>query len=112
MTRGSKAAVRQLTAALLITLAVPFCARAELTSSQLAKIEAAPQPDASLPLQLELQGEIGDTRPLRQWLGGTPSIWVPADYTCKTLCGPIVSIISDALRHCSVPNIAGPTIPA
>jgi protein SCO1/2 len=25
-----------------------------------------------------------------------PSIWILADYTCQTLCGPVVSIVSEA----------------
>jgi protein SCO1/2 len=86
-------------AALLIAFAVPCSVRAELIGSQLGKIEAAPEPNASLPLQLELKGEAGDTRSVQQWLNGKPTVWVLADYTCKTLCGPIVSVVSDALRQ-------------
>lgn len=70
-----------------------------LTSTELAQVEAAPSADAVLPLSLLLEGEDGKARPLRQWLGKTPSIWILADYTCKTLCGPIISIVSEALER-------------
>jgi protein SCO1 len=82
---------------LLIALAAP--AHAELIGTALGQVEAAPAPNARLPLQLELSGAGGDMQPLQQWLHGKPSVWVLADYTCKTLCGPIVSIVSDALRQ-------------
>lgn len=37
------------------------------------------------------------TAPLQSWLGGIPTIWILADYTCETLCGPAISIVSNAL---------------
>lgn len=70
-----------------------------LTQADLAQVEAAPAANAVLPPLLLLQGENGETRPLRQWLGTAPSIWILADYTCKTLCGPIISIVSEALEQ-------------
>jgi protein SCO1 len=99
MERRATALVFRVTVALLIVLAAPCFAHAELFGSQLRRIEAAPAPNAQLPLQLTLQGEPGDIKPLQQWLGGKPTIWVLADYTCKTLCGPIVSVVSDTLQQ-------------
>jgi protein SCO1 len=100
MARGARALICRLMAALLIAFVVgPCCARAELIGSQLDKVEAAPAPNASLPLQLELENAAGDIKSLRQWLDGKPSVWVLADYTCETLCGAVVSIVSDALRQ-------------
>lgn len=75
---------------------------AALSETDLARIEAAPKPDAALPLRLSLQDEHGNAKPLQLWLENTPSIWILADYTCKTLCGPIVSIVSGALRRTSL----------
>lgn len=77
---------------------VPW-ARAGIDRNQIAQIEAAPQPNAALPLDLLLERRPGERKPLREWLGRTPSLWVLADYTCKTLCGPIVSIAADGLKH-------------
>jgi protein SCO1/2 len=88
----------RLTTALLIALAAPCQVHAELIRSQLGKVEATPAPNAQLP-QLELRGEAGDIQTLQHWLGGKPTLWVVADYTCKTLCGPVISIVSDALRQ-------------
>jgi protein SCO1 len=41
----------------------------------------------------------GTKKPIPLWLGNKPSIWVLADHTCKTLCGPVISIVSDALAY-------------
>jgi protein SCO1/2 len=62
-------------------------------------VGAAPPPNAVLPLNLPLQGEDGATKPLQVWLGTKPSVLLLADYTRATLCGPVISIVSDALAH-------------
>lgn len=69
-----------------------------LSKADLLQIEAAPAPNAVLPPLLSMQGKNGETRPLRQWLGNTPSVWILADYTCQSLCGPVISIVSKALE--------------
>jgi protein SCO1/2 len=74
-------------------------AQAGLSKAGLAQIDVAPPPNAFLPLQLPLQGDRDETKPLQQWLGNTPSVWIMADFTCETLCGPIISIVSDALAR-------------
>lgn len=81
---------------LLLTGLVPL--HAAVTSSELNAVAAAPRP-GMLPLDLPFQGEDGTTRPLKAWLGSTPSVWVLADYTCQTLCGPVISIVSGALAR-------------
>ncbi len=58
-----------------------------------------PPAEAALPLDQLLQGEDGIAHPLRFWLAGKPAVLVLADYTCETLCGPVISIVSDALAH-------------
>jgi len=80
-------------------LAAPRATNAGLSGIDLSRVEAAPNPDASLPLALLLQGDLGEPKPLQQWLGSVPAVWILADFTCKTLCGPIVTVVSDALRH-------------
>ena len=74
-------------------------ARGAVTQQDLATVGISLPANAAMPLELRLQGEDGSTKPLRFWLGATPSIWVLADYTCETLCGPAVSIVSDALAQ-------------
>jgi protein SCO1 len=93
--------VARLTAivAYIAMLGVTSSAHAGLSKADLAQIEAAPLPNAVLPLNLPLQGDGGDVKPVQLWLGNTPSVWILADFTCKTLCGPIISIVSDALTR-------------
>src|SRR5581483_5121268 len=74
-------------------------ARGAVSRQDLATVEVSLPANAAMPLELRLQGEDGATKPLRFWLGATPSIWVLADYTCETLCGPTLSIVSDALAQ-------------
>ena len=73
--------------------------RAAVTERDLAKIGVIPPPGATLPLDLPLQGEDGATKPLQFWLGAKASVLVLADYTCETLCGPVISIVSDVLAR-------------
>jgi len=72
---------------------------AAVTRNDLSKVGIELPPRATLPLNLPLQGEDGSAKPLQFWLGAKPSVWVLADFTCKTLCGPVISIVSDALTH-------------
>ena len=46
MARGARVSIRRLAAALLIVLAAPCFARAELIGAKLDKVEAAPEPEA------------------------------------------------------------------
>ena len=88
-----------------ILAAAVFCAavgnlhpaRAALTQSDISRVAAAPAPNASLPPQVLLTDEQGATKALQQWLSGKPTVWVLADYTCKTLCGPVIGEVADAL---------------
>jgi protein SCO1/2 len=88
--------------AMAVSLAL-FCACppavAALSETDLAGIEITPAANAVLPPLLLLQGENGEAKSLREWLGNRPSIWILADYTCQTLCGPVISIMSEALER-------------
>jgi protein SCO1/2 len=88
---------RLLVLAIVAILCAAVPARAALVQRDLDQVGAAPPPNARLPLDLRLQGEDGSVKPLRSWLGATPDVLVLADYTCETLCGPVISIVSDAL---------------
>lgn len=79
----------------ILCAAVP--ARAGIIQRDLDRVGVAPPAGAALPLDIQLQGEDGSAKPLRSWLGATPDVLVLADYTCETLCGPVISIASDAL---------------
>ncbi|SDC97286.1 protein SCO1/2 [Bradyrhizobium brasilense] len=90
---------RQMMLAVYLVCAGLAPARAELTKSDVAGVEASPRLGAVLPLSVRLRDENGVARPIREWLTGGPSVWVLADFTCDTLCGPVVSTVSDALRQ-------------
>ncbi len=72
---------------------------AAVTQRELASVDIVLPSHATLPLSLPLRGEDGAATPIQVWLANKPSVWVLADYTCETLCGPVLSIVADALVH-------------
>jgi protein SCO1/2 len=90
---------RLLALAIVAILCAAVPARAAIVQRDLDGVGVAPPLNAALPLDLRLQGEDGSSKPLRSWLGATPDVLVLADYTCETLCAPVISITSDALAH-------------
>jgi protein SCO1/2 len=94
--RGSElAAFAAALCGLMLGWAAP--AQAALSQADIAQVAVAPAPDVRLPGQMRLTDAQGTTKTLRQWLNGKPTVWVLADYTCKTLCGPVIGIVADAL---------------
>jgi protein SCO1 len=83
--------------ALVVCLAAPMPARAAVTASQLEQVGLVPHLDAQLPLRTEMRDLRDRNSPLQSWLGDIPTVWILADYTCETLCGPTISIVSNAL---------------
>jgi len=86
-------------AAVAVALALTAPARADVTAADLGTVAAEPRPGAALPLDLSFIDDTGAARTLRAALGGTPAVLVFADYTCRTLCGPIVDFAATALRQ-------------
>jgi protein SCO1 len=72
----------------LLILQAP--ASAAFTAAELDPISAAPAPGAALPLRLGFIDESGRPTTLAQALAGKPAVVIFADYTCHTLCGPIL----------------------
>ncbi len=72
-------------------------ARAGFTSAQLDALAAAPPPEAALPSALSFRDESGRSTTLAEAIGGRSAIVIFADYTCRTLCGPIVEFVTGAL---------------
>ncbi len=64
---------------------------------QLAAISAAPPPNAALPLQLSFRDENGRPITLAGAIGGVPAVVIFADFTCHTLCGPILEFAAAGL---------------
>jgi protein SCO1/2 len=78
-------------------LALPPPAFATLTADQLATVTAAPPVGARLPLSATLPDATGAWRTLAGALGGRPTVLVFADYSCRSLCGPILAIAAAGL---------------
>jgi protein SCO1/2 len=77
--------------------ALPAPAIANFTSAQLATISASPPPHAVLPLGLSFKDENGRSTTIKNAIGGVPAVVIFADYTCRTLCGPIVEFTAAGL---------------
>lgn len=88
--------------ALILALLVSGSAQAALTRSQLDGVALAPSADARVPLDDTFRDLDGHTVTLGKALGGRPAILLPVDYTCRTTCGPALSILSGALGATSL----------
>ena len=54
--------------------------------------------EAAAPLDADVIDETGRSRNLRSLIA-RPAVLVFADYTCTTLCGPIVAFVASALEN-------------
>ena len=82
---------------LLIALAAP--ASAGVSKAVLDAVYVEPTPGAALPLNLSLQDESGRPLTLADAMGGHATVLLFADYTCRTLCGPILDFTTAALQQ-------------
>ena len=73
-------------------------ARADFSRAALDAIAAAPAPNAQLPLDARFTDAHRKSLDLGEAIGGTPAVVVFADYTCRTLCGPILAFAAGALE--------------
>jgi protein SCO1/2 len=83
---------------MLLLLAGVGFARADFSRAALDQIAADPTPHAKLPLDASFVDEDGTPRTLGDALGGKPSVLIFADYTCRTLCGPILAFAAGGLE--------------
>jgi protein SCO1/2 len=84
-------------AAAIALLVLGAQAHASFNSAQLSNISADPSPHAALPLSLAFIDANGHRRTLATVLAGTPDVVIFADYTCHTLCGPILEFAASGL---------------
>src|SRR3569623_651644 len=84
--------------AAIVLLAGLGAARADFSRAALDAIAAAPAPNAQLPLDARFSDAHGKSLNLGEAIGGTPAVVVFADYTCRTLCGPILAFAAGALE--------------
>jgi protein SCO1/2 len=80
---------------LWLTTVVP--AGASLTEADLAKVGIDTPENARLPANIVFVNANGQHETLGDALGGKPALFVFADYTCHTLCGPAISMAAAAL---------------
>jgi protein SCO1/2 len=87
--------------AMLMLAATPVSipAWAGLPRDALQTVEAAPPPGARLDLALAAPDARGDRRTIGQILGGRRGFVGFVDYTCNTLCGTELMLLSDAIRR-------------
>jgi protein SCO1/2 len=77
---------------------VPSRAEAGLPPAVLDGAAVEAHPDALLPLSLAFVDENGAALTFGDALGGHPSVLIFADYTCGTLCGPILEFAAAGLE--------------
>jgi protein SCO1/2 len=73
-------------------------AEAGLPPAALSGVVVDAHPNALLPLSLAFVDENGAARTLGDALGRHPSVLIFADYTCRTLCGPILEFAASGLE--------------
>ncbi len=93
------ACLRKAASAALVLLIAAGTGEAAMTQAALDDLAVEPRPGAALPLGLPFVDEDGRTRTLGDILNGTPAVVVFTDYTCRTLCGPILTFVSAGLEH-------------
>jgi protein SCO1 len=82
-----------------VSVPVFWCApvQAGIAATELADVRIKLPTNAQIPLQTLWKNEEGIEVHLAQALAGRPTLLVFADYNCRTLCGPIVTFVADAL---------------
>jgi protein SCO1/2 len=75
---------------------------ARVTPRDYAQVEVALPDKAALPLDAVVIDERSSELPLRS-IVTRPTVLVFTDYTCKTLCGPILAFAGDALEKSGLP---------
>jgi protein SCO1/2 len=95
------ACLRKTASAALLVLLIAGGAGAEagMTQAALDDLAVEPRPDAALPPGLRFLDEEAQPRTFAEILAGKPAVVVFADYTCRTLCGPILSFVSTGLEQ-------------
>lgn len=90
--------LRALLFALALVLTPLTCAFAGVSRAVLNQVYVDPAPGATLPLNLVFRDESGRPMSLTQALDDHAVVLVFADYTCRTLCGPILDFTTTALQ--------------
>jgi protein SCO1 len=84
---------------MILAIAGSTSAHAAITQAALDDLAVKPGFDAALPPGLRFVDEDGQPRTFDDILDGKPAVVVFADYTCRTLCGPILTFLASGLEH-------------
>jgi protein SCO1 len=82
----------------VIVLTTAPAVNAKLPASVLDGVSVEPQVGAQLPLSARFIDDTGASQTLGAALGGRPAVLIFADYTCRTLCGPILDFATAGLE--------------
>jgi protein SCO1/2 len=84
---------------LALLLLFDGAAFAGVNKAALDAVYVDPEPGAALPMNLQFRDETGQAWSLAGALAGRPVVLVFADYTCHTLCGPVLDFTIAALQQ-------------
>ncbi len=82
-----------------ILLEAAAAAQAGIAQAALDGAYADPKSGAQLPLSQPFHDDADKPRTLGQAIGDRPAVVVFADYTCATLCGPILAFVAAGLEQ-------------
>jgi protein SCO1/2 len=74
-------------------------ALAGINTAVLDKVYVDPTPGATLPLHLNFRDDAGRPLSLADAIDNHATVLIFADYTCRTLCGPILDFTTTALQQ-------------
>src|SRR5947199_10381687 len=94
---GAMSARRRAIAAAAALVLIVTPAKAALVASAVDGAGVALPPNARLPTALVLVDESGRSQTLAGAMAGRPSLLLLTDYTCRTLCGPVLAMTAAAL---------------
>lgn len=86
---------------ILLALSLLFTspAFAGLTERDLAGVSLSPPAGARIPPTLRFHDDAGRSLTVAEALADRPALLLPVDYTCRSICGPALSIVSRALAE-------------
>ena len=93
------AVARRLALPLIGILLLTGVAQGGLPVAALDVVGVSPPPNARIPLSLAFTDETGASRTLADATAGRPSLLILADYTCQSLCGPVLGLAAGALEQ-------------
>lgn len=82
----------------MLGIAGGTAAHGGITRSALDGLAVEPRPGAAFPLGLLFVDEDAQPRTIGDMLAGRPAVVVFTDYTCRTLCGPILTFLGAGLE--------------